>query len=41
LKGKGAIGLVYQPYELGPFSYGNTFVEFSPNAIEYFNRMNG
>ena len=41
LKGKGAIGLVYQPYELGPFSYGNTFVEFSPKAIEYFNRMNG
>ena len=40
LKGKGAIGLVYQPYELGPFSYGNTFVEFSPKAIEYFNRMN-
>lgn len=41
LKGKGAIGLVYQPYELGPYSYGNTFVEFSPKAIEYFNRMNG
>ena len=41
LKGKGAIVLVYQPYELGPFSYGNTFVEFSPKAIEYFNRMNG
>ena len=40
LKGKGAIGLVYQPYELGPFSYGNTFVEFSPKSIEYFNRMN-
>jgi len=41
LKGKGIIGLVYQPYELGPYSYGNTFVEFSPKAIEYFNRMNG
>lgn len=41
LKGKGAIGLVYQPYELGPYSYGNTFVEFSAKAIEYFNRMNG
>ena len=41
LKGKGTIELVYQPYELGPYSYGNTFVEFSPKAIEYFNRMNG
>ena len=40
LSGKGYINLVYQPYELGPFSYGNTFIEFSPKAIEYFNRMN-
>ena len=40
LKGKGVIGLVYQPYELGPYSYGNTYVEFSRQAIEYFNRMN-
>ena len=40
LIGKGYINLVYQPYELGPFSYGNTFIEFSPKAIEYFNRMN-
>lgn len=41
LRGKGYIELVYQPYELGPFAYGNTFVEFSPSAIEYFNRING
>ncbi|MFR1396985.1 MAG: hypothetical protein ACLSW9_08360 [Megasphaera micronuciformis] len=40
LIGKGYINLVYQPYELGPFSYGNTFIEFSSKAIEYFNRMN-
>lgn len=41
LRGKGYIDLVYQPYELGPFAYGNTFIAFSPSAIEYFNRMNG
>ena len=40
LRGGGIIDLIYQPYQLGPFSYGNTFIEFSPSAIEYFNRMN-
>ena len=40
LRGKGNIDLVYQPYQLGPFSYGTTYIGFNPSAIEYFNRMN-
>ena len=40
LRGKGNIDLVYQPYELGPYAAGNTYIGFTPKAIEYFNRMN-
>lgn len=40
LRGKGYIDLVYQPYQLGPFSYGTTYIGFNPSAIEYFNRLN-
>ena len=40
LRGKGNIDLVYQPYELGPYAAGNTYIGFAPKAIEYFNRMN-
>ena len=39
LNGNGTIYLIYQPYELGPFSDGNTYVEFTPKAIDYFKRM--
>ena len=40
LRGGGTIDLVYQPYELGPFSDGAISIRFSPEAIKYFNRMN-
>lgn len=40
LPGNGYVKLIYQPYVLGPFNDGVTFIEFSPEAIEYFNRMN-
>ena len=40
LRGKGNIDLVYQPYELGPYSNGTTYIGFTPQSIEYFNRMN-
>ena len=40
LRGKGNIDLVYQPYELGPYSNGTTYIGFTPKSIEYFNRMN-
>lgn len=40
LRGGGTIDLVYQPYELGPFSDGAISIRFSPEAINYFNRMN-
>ena len=41
LRGDGYVDLIYQTYQLASFSCGNTFIEFSPKAIEYFNRMNG
>ena len=40
LRGKGNIDLVYQPYELGPYASGTTYIGFTPKSIEYFNRMN-
>ena len=41
LRGHGVVELIYQPYELGPYAMGKTFIQFTPKAIEYFNRMNG
>ena len=40
LGGNGTIYLIYQPYELSSFSNGATSVQFTPKAIDYFNRMN-
>lgn len=40
LAGNGKIYLIYQPYELASFADGNTYIEFTPEAIDYFNRMN-
>lgn len=39
LGGNGTIYLIYQPYELASFADGNTYIEFTPQAIEYFRRM--
>lgn len=39
LGGNGTIYLIYQPYELASFADGNTYIEFTPQAIEYFKRM--
>ena len=41
LRGHGVVELIYQPYELGPYAMGKTFIQFTPKAVEYFNRMNG
>lgn len=40
LDGKGFIYLIYQPYELGPYSAGATRIEISPTAAANFNKLN-
>ncbi|WP_286034457.1 hypothetical protein [Megamonas hypermegale] len=40
LGGNGTIYLLYQPYELGCFADGVVSVEFTPEAIDYFKRLN-
>lgn len=40
LTGGGYIYLIYQPYQLGPFSDGAVKIQLTPQAIDYFNRLN-
>lgn len=40
LAGNGFIELIYQPYELGPYSVGATRIEISPTAAANFNKLN-
>lgn len=40
LLGNGTIGMLYQPYELSAYAYGVTTVLFTPEKIEYINRLN-
>ncbi|SUP44378.1 DUF3298 and DUF4163 domain-containing protein [Veillonella criceti] len=40
LLGNGAIGMLYQPYELSAYAYGVTTILFPLEKIEYINRLN-
>ena len=39
LMGSGIIGLLYQPYELASYSNGMVTIVFTPEAIDYMNRL--
>lgn len=38
--GKGRIAMIYQPYELGSYADGVTQIIFTPEKMEYINRLN-
>lgn len=38
LGGNGSIYVIFQPYELGPYSYGATLVYFSKEMVDKFNQ---
>ena len=40
LMGNGAIALIYQPYELAPYTSGITHIVISAKYVDYFNRRN-
>lgn len=39
LMGDGIIGLLYQPYELSSYANGMTTIVFTPETIDYMNRL--
>lgn len=39
LGGNGTVYLIYQPYELASFRDGNTYIKFTPEAINYFKHI--
>lgn len=40
LLGEGKIAMLYQPYEISYYANGVTRIVFTPEKIEYINRLN-
>jgi hypothetical protein len=40
LSGNGTVNVLFTPYELGPYSYGTTYIKLDSDKVDYYNGIN-